>query len=78
MITMKKYLIRLTVFLSIGILALVTLNLYFRDKATKNFIETLDSLVIERDSTNSLRNWEVLNDSINNLCKKWCNDEASK
>lgn len=78
MITMKKYLIRLTVFLSIGILTLVTLNLYLRDKATKNFIETLDSLVIERDSTNSLRNWEVLNDSINNLCKKWCNDEASK
>ena len=75
---MKKYLIRLTVFLSIGILALVTLNLYLRDKATKNFIETLDSLVIERDSTNSLRNLEVLNDSINNLCKKWYNDEASK
>lgn len=78
MITMKKYLIRLTVFLSFGILALVTLNLYLRDKSTKNFIETLDSLVIERDSTNSLRNWEVLNDSINNLCKKWCNDETSK
>ena len=71
MITMKKYLIRLTVFLSIGILALVTLNLYLRDKATKNFIEKLDSLVIERDSTNSIRNWEVLNDSINNLCKQW-------
>ena len=68
---MKKYLIRLTVFLSIGILALVTFNLYLRDKSTKNFIETLDSLVIERDSTNSLRNCEVLNDSINNLCKQW-------
>lgn len=78
MITMKQYLIRLTVFLTIGILALVSLNLYIQDKATKNFVETLDSLVIERDSTNSLRNWEVLNDSINNLCKEWQNDDTSK
>ena len=75
---MKKYLIRLTVFLSIGILALVSLNFYIQEKATKNFIETLDSLIIERDSTNSLRNYEVLNDSINNLCKQWLNDGTSK
>ena len=75
---MKKYLIRLTVFLSIGILALVSLNLYIQDKATKNFIKTLDSLIIERDSTNSLRNYEVLNDSINNLCKQWQNNGTSK
>lgn len=75
---MKKYLINLAIFLTIGVLALVSLNLYIQEKATKNFIETLDSLVIERDSTNSLRNYEVLNDSINNLCKQWLNDGTSK
>lgn len=75
---MKKYLINLVIFLSLGVLALVSLNLYIQEKATNNFIEALDSLVIERDSTNSLRNWEVINDSINNLCKEWQNDDTSK
>lgn len=75
---MKKYLIKLAIFLSIGVLALVSLNLYIQEKAANNFIEVLDSLVIERDSTHSLRNYEVLNDSINNLCKQWQNDDTSK
>lgn len=75
---MKKYLIKLAIFLSIGVLALVSLNLYIQEKATKNFIEVLDSLIIERDSTSSLRNYEVLNDSINNLCKQRLNDDTSK
>ena len=75
---MKKYLINLAIFLTIGVLALVSLNLYIQEKATNNFIETLNSLIIERDSTYSLRNYEVLNDSINNLCKQWLDDDTSK
>lgn len=72
---MKQYIDNLAVLVFCVLLTYFAITLYIKHEAAKNLIELIDSLSTERDSTHSLRNYEVLTDSINNLCGKWLEHE---
>lgn len=59
------------------IVTALDVHLYYKNKATENFIELLESIEEERDTTYSLRNYEVLTDSLNNLILKWRKGDTS-
>ena len=75
---MKKHLLVIAFTLIIAALVAVSCHWYIKTQATKHFIELLDSIKAERDTTHSLRNYEVLTDSINNLYNMWHGDEDNK
>lgn len=78
MITMKKYLIRLTVFLSIGIS--LTLNFYLLEKYNNQlqYKKRVLELKVKRNNTVSLAKESLYTDSINNTVNDWLNNETSK
>lgn len=76
MITMKKYLLKILIAIAAIVVVGIEIQLYFKYKATENIIEVVKSLDEERDTTWSLRNYEVLTDSINNIIKEWRNDTS--
>ena len=59
------------------IMTALDVHLYYKNKATDNFIELVKSIEEERDTTYSLRNYEVLTDSLNNLILKWRKGDTS-
>lgn len=59
------------------IVTALDVHLYYKNKATENFIELVKSIEEERDTTYSLRNYEVLTDSLNNLILKWRKGDTS-
>lgn len=59
------------------IMTALDVHLYYKNKATENFIELVKSIEEERDTTYSLRNYEVLTDSLNNLILKWRKGDTS-
>lgn len=73
---MKNYINDLAVILFFGLLTYFSISLYIKHEAARNFIELIDSISTERDTTSSLRNYEVLTDSINNLCKQWLENDT--
>lgn len=75
---MKNYLINVLLAVVAATLLLISVNLYFRHQAAKNFAKTVIELIEERDTTHSLRNYEVLTDSLNNVCKEWLDDGKDK
>jgi len=75
---MKKYLVKITLLAAVCALVLINVNLYIKYTTTNNFIKTVKPLIEERDTTHSLRNYEVMTDSINKLYKDWFNDDTSK
>lgn len=58
-------------------LTIVDINLYNYNKKQKEFINKIVPLIEERDTTSSLRNYEVLTDSLNNLYKEWYKNDTS-
>lgn len=74
---MKKYLGQITLLAALFALVLINVNLYIKYTTTNNFIKAVKPLIEECDTTHSLRNYEVLSDSINNLYKDWLNDDTS-
>ena len=64
------------------LVVLITITLVYTvklDQHNKQLIKTVKPLLEERDTTSSLRNYEVLTDSITNVCLKWVNgDEYDK
>lgn len=58
-------------------LTIVDINLYNYNKKQKEFINKIVPLIEERDTTSSLRNYEVLTDSLNNLYKEWYKYDTS-
>jgi len=72
---MKNYFINVLLAVLAATLLLISVNLYFRHQAAKHFAETVITLIEERDTTHSLRNYEILNDSLNNVCKEWLENE---
>lgn len=58
-------------------LTIVDINLYNYNKKQKEFINKIVPLIEERDTTSSLRNYEVLTDSLNNLYKEWYKHDTS-
>lgn len=75
---MKKYLVKITLLAAACALVTIGINLYIEYTTTNNFIEAVKPLIEERDTTHSLRNYEVLSDSINNLYKEWLKNDTSK
>lgn len=65
---MKKYLVIMLTALAV---TCFEVHLYLQHKATKEIVETVTNLQMEIDTTSSLRNYEVLVDSLNNTIKKW-------
>ena len=64
---MKKYLVKITLLAAACALVTIGINLYIKYTTTNNFIKAVKPLIEECDTTHSLRNYEVLSDSINNL-----------
>ena len=64
--------------LLVAAIALIALDviLYKRYKSSENFIKVITPIIEERDTTYSLRNYEVLTDSINKLYKDWMENET--
>ena len=64
--------------LLVAAIALIVIDvlLYIRWKSSENFIKFITPIIEERDTTSSLRNYEVLTDSMNNCYKRWAEDEA--
>ncbi len=62
---------------AIAIIALDVL-LYIRWKSSENFVKFIKPVIEERDTTSSLRNYEVLRDSVNKCYKQWEDGEWNK
>lgn len=75
---MKKYLGQIILLVAAFALVILSLHLYSKHQSAKNFIEFVTPLIEERDTTHSLRNYEVLSDSINKAYKDWLEDDTSK
>lgn len=73
---MKQYLVKILIAIAAIVVVGTEIQLYFKLKATENIIKVVKSLDEERDTTWSLRNYEVLTDSINNIFKEWRNDTS--
>ena len=77
---MKKYfeIIELIELIFVSIVALImAIGLYKLDAKQKKFIGKIQPLIEQRDTTHSLRNYEVLTDSIKNeFVKYWCDDTS--
>lgn len=74
---MKQYLLKILIAIAAIVVVGIEIQLYLNYKATENIIEVVKSLDEERDTTWSLRNYEVLTDSINDIIKEW-RDDTSK
>lgn len=70
-----NYLLYLWIAAAISVIAFDVI-LYQRYKSSENFIKVITPLIEERDTTYSLRNYEVLTDSINKLYKDWMENET--
>lgn len=78
MITMKKYLLDLVIFLSLGIS--LTLNFYLLEKYNNQlqYKKRVLELKVKRNNTVSLAKESLYTDSINNTVNDWLNNETSK
>ena len=74
---MKK-IIFIQYLLLVAAITLIALDviIYQRYKSSENFIKVITPIIEERDTTYSLRNYEVLTDSINKLYKDWMENET--
>ena len=75
---MKKYLLDLVIFLSLGIS--LTLNFYFLQKYNNQlqYKKRVLELIEKRNNTVSLAKESLYTDSINNTVKNWLKDDTSK
>lgn len=78
MITMKKYLLDLVIFLSLGIS--LTLNFYLLEKYNNQlqYKKRVLELIEKRNNTVSLAKESLYTDSINNTVNDWLKDDTSK
>lgn len=79
---MKNYLVETALFimcvLSLAFL-IATARIYANHlQSVDNLIEVTSPIIQEMDTTNSLRNYEVLSDSLNNIYKRWLEDGTIK
>lgn len=72
---MKNYLVKMVYGVAAIALLVLCANLYIRIQSQKEFIERITPIVEEMDTTQSFLNYEVLQDSINNIYQDW-NDDA--
>ena len=77
MITMKKYLLDLVIFLSLGIS--LTINFYFLQKYNNQLQYKKRVLeLMEKRNTVSIAQESLYTDSINNTVNDWLKDDTSK
>lgn len=74
---MNKLVITLAVFVFITI-CYYGVNAYIEQQRTLQFIELVTPIIDERDTTSSLRNYKVLTDSLNKICKQFVEDGDGK
>jgi hypothetical protein len=78
MITMKKYLLDLLIFLCLGIS--LTLNFYLLEKYNNQlqYKKRVLELIEKRNNTVSLAKESLYTDSINNTVNDWLKDDTNK
>lgn len=74
---MNKLVITLAFFVFITI-TYYSVNAYIGQQRTLHFIEMVEPIIEERDTTSSLRNYKVLTDSLNKICKQFVEDGNGK
>ena len=66
--------------ITLAVLVFITICFYSvnEQQRTLQFIEKVTPIIDERDTTSSLRNYEVLTDSLNKICKQFVKDGNAK
>lgn len=74
---MKNLVITLAVIV-FAVSCFFSVKAYIEQQRTLQFIEMVTPIIDERDTTSSLRNYEVLTDSITKICKLFVEDGNGK
>lgn len=75
---MKKYLVEIALMImcALSVAFLVATERIYSNQ--QKLYEKVSPIILELDTTNSLRNYEVLSDSLNNIYKSWLEDGTVK